>query len=125
MKRCLSLTLAILAGTLGASRGQTVVDSTTHTGLFSPSANVTVDPIPDPEPLIGIILDPPPASGPLGNYWNATASGGAAIFALGIDAASTGAQVALSNNSLQFNVSNNPQSVLGLLGTGVSLGLQW
>lgn len=125
MKRCLSLTLAILAGTIGASRGQTLVDSDTHSGLFSPSADITVDPIPDPPPLVGVVLDPPPANGSLGNYWTATATGGAAVFALGLEAVSTGSRVALSNNSLQFNVSNDPQSLLGLLGSGVNLGLEW
>lgn len=121
MKRCLSLTLAILAGTFGASHGQSLVDSTTHTGLFSPSADITVDPV---VPIIGINLDPPPATGPLGTYWNATATGGAGA-RLVVGLASTGSQVALSDNALQFKISNDPTSILGLLGVGTGLGLQW
>lgn len=128
MKCCLSLTLAILAGTLGASHGQTLVDSTTHTGLFSPSANLTVDPLTEPPPPLGTGLDLDPATsitGSLGNYWTATATGGAEAFVLGVSTLATGSQVALSNNSLQFNASNDPQSLLGLLGVGLSVELQW
>lgn len=129
MKRCLSLTLAIMAGTLGASHGQTLVDSTsTHTGLFSPADTVTVDPLTAPPPPLGtgVSLDPTTATtDSLGNYWNATATGGAELYALGIQTLSTGSQVALSDNALKFRVSNDPGSLLGALGIGLSVGLQW
>jgi hypothetical protein len=129
MNRCLSLTtLAILAGTLGASHGQTLVDSTTHTGLFSPSATLTVDPLTEPPPPLGTGIDLDPATaitGSLGSYWTATATGGAEVFLLGVSTLATGSQIALSNNSLQFKVSNDPQSLLGALGVGLSLELQW
>ena len=125
MQRCLSLALALLAATHGISRSQTLVDGSSYPGLFSPAASVTAET--DTEPgLLNVVLDPAATTtGPLGTHWTATATGGADLYLLGQVLSSTGAQVALSNQSLQFNVSNDPQSLLGSLDTGLNVELAW
>jgi len=134
MKRCLSLTLVALACFNGPSLGQTLVDGTSYSGLFSPAANVTVEPHTTPPSGVllnlSVVLDPDTqATGPLGTYWQATAQGGAdgylTVLGLPVRTNTTGAQVALSNNTLQFNVSNDPATLLGALGVGLSTSLSW
>lgn len=129
MKRCLSLTFALLACSQGPSLAQTIVNNTTHPGIFAPNDDVTV--VPPPIPFLTVLkvdLVGTQAQAPLGTYWNATATGGAILGSnlLGeeLRLAATGAQVELENNSLQFNI-NNPPSLLGALGVGLSLNLQW
>lgn len=134
MKRCLSLTLTALVGSLGISRGQTLVDNTSYPALFGAADTLTVDPHTEPPPGtlldLAVVLDPDEAvTGPLGTYWNATATGGADgyLTLLGLTARtnSTGAQVALTGDSLKFNIDNNPNTLLGALGIGLGLSLDW
>jgi hypothetical protein len=125
MKCCaplLPLLALALAGTPGISGGQTLVDSSGNYGdLFDPGgSDVTVNP---PDSLIGLTLGGT-ASGALGTYWDAEAQGGASLKVL-VGVTETGAQVALNNGELQFNISNNDASILGALGTGTSLDLDW
>jgi len=129
MKCCLPLTLALLATTLGISEGQTLVDGANYPGLFGPAESVTVNPItssPGLSALLKAVVDPnTSASGELGDYWTASATGGAEGYLLGIHTVSTGAQVALTGNGLEFNVDNDDDSLLGALGVGISLALEW
>jgi hypothetical protein len=121
MKCCLPLLVLALTGSPGISGGQTLVDSSNYGDLFGPSgSSLTVNP---PDSLIGLTLGGS-ASGPLGTYWDAEAQGGASLKIV-VGVAETGAQVALNNGELQFNVSNNESSILGALGTGLSLDLDW
>ncbi|WP_367870520.1 hypothetical protein [Luteolibacter sp. Populi] len=130
MKCCAPLLAAALAATLGSSDGQTLVDGTNYPGLFGPAGNVTVTPSSLPD---GTLLDVHlggSKSGSLGSYWTAHATGGAVLgsnlpLIPELRLAETGAQVALSNNGLEFNISNNPNSILGSLGTGLGLALTW
>ncbi len=112
-----------LAGTPGISPGQSLVDGTTYPGLFGPDGSqVTVNP-PD-----GALLDLSlggSASGPLGTHWSAEANGGASVGLIGLGLLETGAQVALADGELEFNISNNNASLLGFLGSGTSLTLSW
>ena len=134
MKRCLSLTLTALVGTLGISRGQTLVDGTSYPALFGAAGSLTVDPHTTPPAGVlldlSVVLDPDEeVTGPLGTYWNATATGGAdgylTLLGLNVRTNSTGAEVALTGDSLKFNIDNNPNTLLGALGVGLGLSLDW
>jgi hypothetical protein len=129
MKCCAPLLAGALASTLGISDGQTLVDGSNYPGLFGPpDDDVTV--IPPPLPggtLLGVHLGGT-ASGSLGTYWQAEAGGGAVWGSnlLGeARLAETGAQVALDNGGLEFNISNDPDSLLGALGVGLGLTMSW
>lgn len=121
---CSSLPLLLLALAIspGISGGQVLVDSSSNYGdLFSPSGPpMTVDP---EDSLFGLTLGGSD-SGSLNTYWKATAEGGASLKII-VGVAETGAQVALNNGELQFNISNNESSILGALGTGGALDLDW
>ncbi len=129
MKSCvllaLSTCLPLLALPTGAS--EIVVDST-YPGLFTPPSQITVVPatIP-PGSILGVQLDGT-ASGNLGTRWTATANGGAVLgsnLLAELRVAETGAQVALTGSAMQFNLSNNPASILGALGAGLGLSMDW
>ncbi|MDB6078284.1 MAG: hypothetical protein JWO82_2031, partial [Akkermansiaceae bacterium] len=121
MKRSFTLTLATLAVSLTAHGQSLNINGTSYAGYFGPASNVTVT-----TPVTGLldISFGGTKSGTLNSYWTAQADGGAVISALGIPLANTGAQVALTGSALEFNISNNT-SVLGSLGIGTSLGLDW
>lgn len=134
MKRCATLILTTLACTHGLSLGQTLVDGTSYPGLFSPATPVTVSP--DTDPPQGTLLElsvvpdlSTEATGSLGNYWAATAKGGAQgyVTVLGANVVlnSTGAQTTISDNALKFRINNDPSSLLGALGVGVGIDLSW
>jgi len=123
--KCSSLPLLLLALAIspGISGGQVLVDSFNYSDLFDSGENgdVTVDPT---DSLVGLSFGGS-AEGDLGSYWRAEAEGGASLKVL-VGVAETGAQVALQNGELQFNISNNPGSLLGALGIGASVvDLQW
>ncbi len=125
MKRCLPLTtLATLAAATGLNASEVLVDDE-YPGLFSPAASVTVDPVTSPGLLDVQIDSTTEASGPLGSRWEATATGGAELYLLTIPILSTGAQVAISNNSLNFNISEDAGDLLEVLGVELSVGLAW
>lgn len=128
MNCCTPLALAIMVATLGPSHGQ-IIDDSSYPNLFGDPGNVTVDPItgsPGITSLLSVVLDTDvQASGALGDYWNATATGGAEGYLLGIQTVSSSAQVALTGTALEFNVFNDGGSLLGSLGTGVGLELAW
>lgn len=122
MKCCIPLLILTLVGTPGISGGQSLVDGTNYPGLFGPDDDVTV--IPPPPGVLDLTLGGS-ATGALGDFWEAEANGGARLSALGITLAQTGAQVALEGGELQFNLSNDPDSLLGALGIGTSLAVDW
>ncbi|QJE96652.1 PEP-CTERM sorting domain-containing protein [Luteolibacter luteus] len=133
MKCCLPLLWAFMAIT-GIAGGQTLIDGTNYPDLFggSDSVTVTAPSLPDGT-LLGVHLGGS-ATGELGNHWNATATGGAVLGSNLPDIlvtvpeerlAETGAQVALDGTSLLFNINNSPASILGSLGVGLSLALNW
>lgn len=122
MKCSLPLLLLALASSPGISGGQVLVDSSSnYSDLFGPDGSeVTVNPT---DALIGLEFGGS-KTGSLNSYWNATAEGGASLKIV-VGVAETGAQVALNDGELQFNVSNNQSSILGALGTGGALELDW
>lgn len=122
MKCCTPLLVLALAGAPGFSGGQTLVNSSNYSDLFTSSgSDVTVNP---PDSLIAGLTFGGSASGDLNSYWHADAEGGASL-KLVVGVAETGAQVALNNGALQFKVDNTPASVLGALGTGLAVDLDW
>ena len=129
MKCCAPLLAAALVTTLGISDGQTLVDGSNYPGLFGPEDDVTVTPPPLPSGTIAGVHLGGSASGALGTYWQAQANGGAVLGSnlLGeLRLAETGAQVALNDSGgLEFNISNDPGSILGALGVGLGLTMNW
>jgi len=120
--KCSPLLLLALACSPGISGGQVLVNSASnYSDLFGPDGSeVTVNPT---DALIGLEVDGSKSES-LGTYWKATAEGGASLkIVAGV--AETGAQVALNDGGLQFNVSNNQASIIGALGTGGALDLDW
>jgi hypothetical protein len=129
MKCCAPLLAAALAAAPGISDGQTLVDGSNYPGLFGPADDdVTVTPPPLPGGTLLGVHAGGSASGPLGTYWQAQANGGAVQGSnlLGeLRLSETGAQVALGNGALEFNISNDPDSLLGALGAGLGLTMSW
>ena len=130
MKCCAPLLASALAATPGFSVGQTLVDTNNYPGLFSGSpGDVTVStPIPDGTAL-GVVIGGS-ASGNLGSYWTAQATGGSVLgsdlpLVPEVRVLETGAQVALNGTGLEFNISNDPDSLLGNVGIGLGLALTW
>lgn len=126
MKRYAPLASATLALVMEPSLGNTIPDPIVYAGLFGPTGNVTVTP--PPIPTAGLYQLGGTATGNLGTYWNATATGGAVVgtnVLVELRVAESGAQVALTGSALEFNLSNNPASVLGALGAGLSVATTW
>lgn len=121
MKAPLISTLVISLITAAAD-GQSIVNDTSYPSLFGPSSSLTVNP---PNGGLLNIQVGGSASGPLGDYWTASATGGASVSLLGIGLTETGAQVALTGSSLEFNVSNSG-AVGNLLDAGLDgLSASW
>ena len=121
MKSPITLTLVSSLLTILAN-GQSIVNSTSYPTLFGPASSVTVDP---PNGGLLNIQVGGSASGNIGNYWAASATGGASVSLLGIGLTETGAQVALTGSALQFNVSNSA-AVGQLLDAGLTgLSATW
>lgn len=126
MKRYTPLAVVSLALISESSLGNTIPDPITYPGLFGPAGNLTVTP--PAIPAAGLYQLGGTASGDLGTYWNATATGGAVVgtnILTELRLAESGARVALTGSALEFSLSNNPASVLGALGTGLSVALSW
>ena len=126
MKRYTPLAVTTLALITNSSFGNTIPDPITYPGLFGPAGNRTVTP--PAIPAAGLYQLGGTATGDLGTYWNATAAGGAVVgtnILTEIRLAECGAKVALTGSALEFGLSNNPASVLGALGTGLSVALTW
>jgi hypothetical protein len=124
MKCCTPLLVLALAGAPGLSGGQTLVNSSTYSDLFSSEGTgtaVTSDP---PDSLIIGLKFGGSESGDLNTYWHAQAEGGASLKVV-VGVAETGAQVELKDDALHFKIDNAPDSVLGALGTGLSVDLDW
>ena len=118
MKCCLPALVLALAFTPGISGGQVLVDSSHYSDLFeSDGRTVTVNP-----PNAVVLGFGGLQSGEFGSYWNGTAEGGASIL---LGATETGAQIALSDDKLQFNISGNPEAILDELGINLAVALKW
>lgn len=126
MKRHTPLALLPLIVLQQSGLGQTIPDPIVYPGLFAPAGDLTV--VPPPIPTGSLAQIGGSVSGGLGTYWNATATGGAVVgtnVLVEVRVAESGAQVALTGSALEFNLSNNPSTVLGSLGTGVGVALTW
>jgi hypothetical protein len=109
-----------------AALSDTIPNPITYPDFFGPGGNLTVTP--PPIPPLGLSQLGGTVSGDLGTYWNGTATGGAVVgtnILTEIRLAETGARIALTGSALEFGLSNNPATVLGSLGTGLSVALTW
>lgn len=93
-----------------------------YSGLFSTPGSVTYD-VPGGG-LLSITLSNGSTTSATG-LWDLTAQGGANISLLGLGVLESGAQTQLTGSALEFNVSNDPDSLIGALGVGTSLHYGW
>lgn len=132
MKTKLFSLLGLFGLPLAASGQNLSINGVNYTGYFGPSgSNVTVaTPVIPDGTLLSVTLGGS-ASGALGTYWQASASG-AAVLGTNIigptpqsNVADTEAKVSLDGTNLNFGMTNSATSILGSLGVGTSLGMSW
>lgn len=113
-----------LAATLTSGRAQTplVGPGSSYTNIFSPASDVTFD-VPGGG-LLSITLSNGSTTQSSG-IWDLTAQGGANANILFIGLLESGAQTQLTGSTLKFNISNDNDSLLGLLGVGTSIHYGW
>ena len=92
-----------------------------YTNVFNPASTLTYD-VPGGG-LLSITLSDGSISASSG-LWDLTAQGGANATIL-FSLTESAAQTALSGSALEFNVSNDNNSLLGLLGVGTSIHYAW
>jgi hypothetical protein len=93
---------------------------------FAPVATVTYTSPASGNGLETLVLDDQGSTTQSAGIWSLTAQGGSNVSLLGTVLDQTGAQVALTGTSLQFNRSNGPSgSILGMLGTSGNLQYAW
>jgi hypothetical protein len=92
-----------------------------YSGIFSPSDSVTYD-VPGGG-LISITLSDGSTTASSG-IWDLTAQGGANATIL-LSLTESAAETALNGSALEFNISNDNDSLLGLLGVGTSIHYAW
>lgn len=109
--------------TLSALKAQTPLVGTgsTYSSIFPASAPVTYD-VPGGG-LLSITLSNGSTTATRG-LWDLTAQGGANATIL-LSLTESAAQVALTGSALQFQISNDNNSLLGLLGAGTSIHYAW
>lgn len=119
--RAILFGLVIFKTSLLNAQTSLVGSGSSYANIFSPSDSITYD-VPGGG-LINITLSNGSSTKSSG-VWDLTAQGGANASIL-LSLTESAAQVALTGSSLQFNISNNSSSLLGLLGTGVSVHYGW
>ncbi len=105
-------------------KAQTIIVGTggEYESLFSNPGDVSVNP-----PDGGLLtLEFGGSTGPTDvEDWTLSAQGGAGVSVAGLGLLETGAQTALTGNSLQFNVTDNNDSLVGLLGINTTITTSW
>ena len=94
-----------------------------YNNIFSPADQYTYD-----VPGVGGVLDLNLSNGSgskTSGIWNLQAQGGANTSILGFGLFESAAQTSLSGTALEFNISNDSGSLLGLLGIGASIHYGW
>ena len=120
----LTVTLFAAVSFAASSNAQTslVGPGSSYPGIFSPAdaeTHVTTG-----GGLLTLHLDNSTDSKTSG-IWNLAAQGGANISVLGLGLLESDAQTQLTGTALQFNITNNPNSLLSSLGVGTSLHYGW
>jgi hypothetical protein len=108
--------------TTGRAQTPLVGPGSSYTNIFSPASDVTFD-VPGGG-LLSITLSNGSTTQSSG-IWDLTAQGGANANILFIGLLESGAQTQLTGSTLKFNVSNDNDSLLGLLGVGTSIHYGW
>lgn len=112
----------ILLSSVGSSKSQTLVGpGSPYPTPFGTDITVTHD-VPGGG-FFTLALDDNTTSGST-DIWDLTAQGGANLTAL-VEVVNSGAQTQIVNNSLEFNLSQSPSSLLGSLGVGASIHYAW
>ena len=118
---CFALANYCMLNTLCAQTTLVGAGSSSYSDIFPSSTPVTYD-VPGGG-LISITLSDGSTTATQG-LWDLTAQGGANATIL-LSLTESAAQATLTGSSLQFGVSNDNNSLLGLLGTGVSIHYAW
>ncbi|MBB5034243.1 PEP-CTERM sorting domain-containing protein [Prosthecobacter vanneervenii] len=118
---CFALANYCTLNTLSAQTTLVGSGSSSYSDLFPSSSPVTYD-VPGGG-LISITLSNGSTTATRG-LWDLTAQGGANATIL-LSLTESAAQATLTGTSLQFGVSNDNNSLLGLLGTGASIHYAW
>lgn len=118
---CFALASYCMLNTLCAQTTLVGAGSSSYSDIFPSSTPVTYD-VPGGG-LISITLSDGSTTATQG-LWDLTAQGGANATIL-LSLTESAAQATLTGSSLQFGVSNDNNSLLGLLGTGVSIHYAW
>lgn len=123
IKRALLFSLAnyCIVNTLSAQITLVGTGSSSYSDIFPSSTPVTYD-VPGGG-LVSITLSNGSTTATRG-LWDLTAQGGANATIL-LSLTESAAQATLTGSSLQFGVSNDNNSLLGLLGTGTSIHYAW
>lgn len=123
IKRALLLSLAnyCIVNTVSAQTTLVGSGSSSYSDIFPSSSPVTYD-VPGGG-LVSITLSNGSTTATRG-LWDLTAQGGANATIL-LSLTESAAQATLTGTSLQFGISNDNNSLLGLLGTGASIHYAW
>lgn len=115
--------IALALTFLQTARAQNALVGTgsSYNGIFTPADSVTYD-VPGGG-LLSITLDNGSTTASRG-IWDLTAQGGANATIL-LSLTESAAQTALNGSALEFNISNDNDSLLGLLSTGTSIHYAW
>lgn len=119
---CLTLLSLVLACTIAKAQTPLVGAGSSYTNIFSPTGSVTRD-VPGGG-LLSITLDNGSTSTSSG-IWDLTATGGANASVLIIGLVESGAQTSLTGSALEFDISNDNNALLSLLGVGASITYGW
>jgi len=125
MKSPSILSLIVLALTFThAAYAQTAIvgSGSSYNGIFTPADSITYD-VPGGG-LLSITLDNGSTTASSG-IWDLTAQGGANATLALIGLTESAAQTALNGSALEFNISNDNDSLLGLLSVGTSIHYAW
>ena len=122
-KHCIALLCLVAVTTAVKAQTPLVGTGSSYTSIFNTPTTVTYD-LPNPPGLAGIAVLNGTATGSAG-IWDLSAQGGANASLLGLGLLESGAQTELTATSLKFNVNNDNNTLLGLLGVGASVHYRW
>ena len=117
-----ALFTAVMTAVSSHAQTSLVGTGSSYNNIFSPPDSVTYD-VPGGG-LLSITLSNGTDSKTSG-IWDLSAQGGANASLLGLGLLESAAQTELTGSSLKFNVSNDNNSLLGLLGVGASIHYGW
>ncbi len=118
-----ALFTAVMTAVTATAQTPLVGAGSTYNNIFAGPDQITYD-----VPGVGGILDLNASDGfdtKTSGIWSLKAQGGANTSIVGIGLFESAAQTSLTGTALEFNISNDNNTLLGLLGVGTSLHYAW